>query len=263
MVDNYYSNNKMKKKFNQELLNEELKKFKLISEYSFYTGENDLAKPKDNLILGDLDEADDTPDDLEPVDDIETATDDVAKDLGVDDENGDMSGEIGDTSSDDVETAPEPEVAPLPEPEAPAGDEVEVDVTSLVKGSEDAKASADMASQNTQQLLQKFSELEGRVAAMDSITNKIEDLEKEIIKRSPTPVEKLEMRSLNSFPYSLKLTDYWAEKEGSYDVTGEKSKAKEYILTKDDVDSGYSDSQIKQSMNPNTDDENSFEEEDI
>jgi hypothetical protein len=37
---------------------------------------------------------------------------------------------------------------------------------------------------------------------MDKITNKIENLEQEIIKRNPTEVEKLEMRSLNSFPYS-------------------------------------------------------------
>jgi hypothetical protein len=40
---------------------------------------------------------------------------------------------------------------------------------------------------------------------MDKITNKIENLEQEIIKRNPTEVEKLEMRSLNSFPYSQKI----------------------------------------------------------
>ena len=55
---------------------------------------------------------------------------------------------------------------------------------------------------------------------MDQVINKIEDLEKEIEKRNPTPVEKLEMMSLDSFPYSVKLTDYWADKEG-YDVNGE------------------------------------------
>lgn len=256
----------MKKKFNSELLKEELKKFKMISEYSFYTGENDLTKHKDDLILGDLDEADDAPDDLEPTDDTNTddAANSVASDLGVDgdkgDDNGDMSGDIGDTSSDDVETAPEvaPEV-----PAEPASDEVEVDVTSLVKGSEEAKAAADLASQNTTQLLQKFSELEGRVAAMDNITHKIDHLEKEMVKRNPTPVEKLEMRSLNSFPYSLKLTDYWNEKEGPYDVTGQDKKDKEYILTKDDVDAGYSDSNIKQSLSSKPNEMNTFEEEDI
>ncbi len=61
------------------------------------------------------------------------------------------------------------------------------------------------------------------------------------------------------YPYSQKLTDYWADKEGSYDVMNNGAKKKEYILTKDDVDSGYSDSKIKQSFNVSPD----YEEEDI
>jgi len=44
----------MAKKINQQLLNEELKKFKLITEYTFYTEE---PKTEDNLILGTVDEA--------------------------------------------------------------------------------------------------------------------------------------------------------------------------------------------------------------
>jgi hypothetical protein len=76
---------------------------------------------------------------------------------------------------------------------------------------------------------------------MDKITNKIENLEQEIIKRNPTEVEKLEMRSLNLSLIVKKLTDYWADKEGQYDVMGDKQ---EYILTKDDVNSDYSDNNI-------------------
>ena len=75
-----------------------------------------------------------------------------------------------------------------------------------------------------------------------------EVLEKEIIKRNPTPVEKLEMRSLDSFPFNQKLTDYWAEKEGPYDVMGN-DKKKEYVLTKDDIDADFSPTNIKQSFN--------------
>lgn len=248
----------MKKKFNPELLKEELKKFRLLSEYSFYTGEDDSAKPK-------IDEEDD----LEPVGDDSEATDSVAADLGVDD---DTTGDIGSDDMDNVDSAPVDGEAPAPDtavapdaavPAPDAGNDVEVDVTSLVKGSEDAKQAADMASQNTSQLLKKFSELEHRVASMDNLSIKIDALEKEVVKRNPTPVEKLEMRSLNSFPYSLKLTDYWNEKEGPYDVTGQDSKKKEYVLTKNDVDHGYSDSQIKQSFNVKPEDTNSFEEEDI
>ena len=110
-------------------------------------------------------------------------------------------------------------------------------------------------------LLQKLSDLESRVASMANVSAKIDGLEKEIIKRNPTPVEKLEMRSLSSYPYSQKLTDYWADKEGQYDVMNQEGKNKEYILTKDDVEADYSDANIKKSFNVSTDD--SYEEEDI
>ena len=94
---------------------------------------------------------------------------------------------------------------------------------------------------------------------MSAITNKIEDLEKEIVKRNPTPVEKLEMRSLSSYPFNQKLTDYWADKEGPYNVMGEKKK-KEYVLTKDDVDAGYSEANIKKSFSSQ---DSPYEEEEI
>jgi hypothetical protein len=143
--------------------------------------------------------------------------------------------------------------------EEPASDDVEVDVTELVKGSEEAKMAADRASQNSEMLLQKLSDLESRVASMDNVSSKIAELEQEIIKRNPTPVEKLEMRSLSSFPYSQKLTDYWADKKGAYDVMGDEKEDEEYTLTQDDVDSSYSEGDIKQSFTVKDD----YEEEDI
>lgn len=251
-----------KNKFKPELLNEELKKFRLLSEYNFYTGEEVThgygeEKP---IILGDesLEEAEG---------DEEEATDAIAADLGVEppaEEPKDDTEETGELS--DEEPAEEtPEVSdetPALSDEEPAdtSNEIEVDVTSLVKGSEEAKAAADKATANTEVLLQKLADLESRVATMDNITSKIEGLEQEIIKRNPTPVEKLEMRSLSSYPYSQKLTDYWADKQGAYDVMGTGEEKKEYVLTKDDVDYDYSEPQIKQSFGVSPDE---FEEEDI
>lgn len=251
--------NRKKNKFNPEILKEEAKKFRLLSEYSFYTGENDTKHDKEeDLILGDIEEADETPDDLEPAADTEKAVDTVANDLGVDNTENPRGGEetSGDIEDVDIDAA----TAPEQQPEAPAEDEVELDVTDLVKGSKEAKQAADNASNNTNQLLAKFNELEGKVAAMDNITKKIDTLEKEIVKRNPTPVEKMEMRSLNSYPYSLKLTDYWAEKEGTHDVTGSERVKKGFVLTKDDVNADYSDIKIKNSFEV---DENDFTEEDI
>jgi hypothetical protein len=244
-----------KKKFNPELLKEEIGKFKFLTEYDFYQEKKEIPEYKD-LILGyeQLEEADEAPSDLKPEDNANSAADKVAADLGVD--AGDADGE---ESTSDIPEPDAPAEEPTPEPAAPASNDVEVDVTSLVKGSEEAKRAADMASKNSEMLLQKLTDLESRVASMSKISDKIEGLEKEIIKRNPTPVEKMEMRSLSSYPFNQKLTDYWADKGGAYDVMG-KEKPKEYVLTKDDVDSSYSDANLRKSFSIN---DNPYDEETI
>ena len=243
-----------KKKFNPELLKEEAKRFRNLLEYDFYQETKELPEYKD-LILGDKLAEEDAPADLEPADDAEKAGDAIGDELGVSADGGEeeISGDIPEPDMD----AEEPEVAPEPAPaEEPASDDIEVDVTSLVKGSEEAKHSADVASHNSEILLHKLSDLENKLNQMTQVSSKIEDLEKEIIKRNPTPVEKLEMRSLSSYPYSQKLTDYWADKEGAYNVMGDEPKKKEYVLTKQDVND-YSEGEIKKSFNL------PYEEEDI
>jgi hypothetical protein len=251
-----------KTKVNPQLLNEELKKFKLLSEYAFYgntTEEPEYEKP---LVLGsNLEEEEE-----------EGATDAIAADLGLEpsdeksedqpsdeEQTGDIPTEEPETPEDE-EPTDEPTDEPIEEPIEEPSNEVEVDVTSLVKGSEEAKAAADKATANTEMLLQKLSDLESRVASMDNITTKIEDLEKEIVKRNPTPVEKLEMRSLSSYPYNQKLTDYWADKEGPYNVMGGEKEKEEFVLTQKDVDYDYSEPQIKKSFGVSPDD---YEEEEI
>ena len=253
----------MAKKLNQKLLNEELKKFRLLSEYSFYMEEP--KKDDDDLILGsNLEEADE-----DPADDSKTAANTEGGDentFGTEETGVEAGGEAeatGDETMTDTETgdetagAEEMPAEETPAEEAPAEDEVEVDVTQIVRGSEEAKQAASDASEKTSELLAKFSELEQRVAAMDSISSKIQDLEQEIVKRNPTPVEKLELRSMNSFPYNIKLTDYWKDVEG-YDVNDEK-KPEEYILKKDDIETGYVDTSIKKTFDIPQD----YEEEDI
>lgn len=249
----------MNKKFNKDLLKEELKRFKQINEYTFYTG-----KKEENI-----DEADDAEEsDLDPVDnnsnddDLNADIDKIGNELDVDtdSENPDLN-TTNDTESNqdddsvdlNIDTNEVPEEQPLPDINT-GGDEVELDVTQLVQGTEEAKEVANQGNQKMDALLNKFGELEGKLANMDKINAKIDKLDHELEKRVPTPKEKLEMQSLNSYPYSLKLTDYWAEKEGTYDVTNNnEGEKKVYTLTKDDVNSGYSENNIK----------NSFEEEEI
>jgi hypothetical protein len=251
-----------KNKFNPDLLKEELNRFRLLNEYDFYQEKKEMPEYKD-LILGDLDEADNAPEDLEPADDaVDNAANDVADDLGVDADGGeDISGEIPDDAPE-AEPAQTPDVEPEPAP-APESDATEVDVTSLVKGSEEAKHAADVASHNSEMLMQQLQNLEKQVGNMSQLSAKIDGLEQEIIKRNPTPVEKLEMRSLASYPYSQKLTDYWADKEGAYDVMDKDKKPEEYVLKQEDVDADYSDANVKKSFTVTDTESDDYEEEDI
>lgn len=254
----------MKGKLNKELLNEELKRFKLLNEYDFYVGEDEEIDDVDNLILGE--EGEEEEDDLglgdieddsktaasDDGEDMESAEDDLEVDIETDgDEDVDLEAgdEFGDELGDESELDMEP-----------AEDEVELDVTQLVQGSEEAKASADSANQKIDQLMGMIDNLEGKLNSMDSITSKIDNLENELEKRAPTPEEKLEMRSLDSFPYNLKLTDFWSDKKGQYDVMGtdEEDENEEYVLTQKDVEEEYNETQVKASFN-----ENPYEEEDF
>lgn len=255
-----------KVKVNPELLKEELKRFKMLEGYNFYGTKETEPEYKDTedsknaeLLLGNIDEDDEIPNDTDPTADPAAAPDGGGDDMG--NPEAEIAGDLGlDAETPETGEIPEPEAeAPAPPVEEPVDDGIEVDVTSLVKGSEEAKASADAASQNTQALLQKLGDLEIRLAKMSHLSDKIDNLEKEIVVRNPTPVEKLEMRSFDSYPYNQKLSDYWADKEGPYDVMNN-NKEKEYVLTKQDLNNNFSEPEIKKSFDVKQSD---YEEEDI
>jgi hypothetical protein len=260
----------MKKKFNPNLLKEELNRFKLLENYQYYA-ENQMLP---EYTLEEADEPDDAVADDAGADEADDASLDdaiaqAADDLGTDDSGADAGAGVGadaavDTEADvDAGFGDAPGVEPDMPVEEPAANEEEVDVTALVKGSEEAKQAADRASQNTEMLMQQLRKLEAQVGNMSQITAKIDNLEQEMVKRNPTQVEKMEMRSLSSYPYSQKLTDYWADKEGQYDVMNTQKKPKEYILKQDDVDASYSDANVKKSFNPDNISDSDYTEEDI
>lgn len=136
----------------------------------------------------------------------------------------------------------------------------EIDVTSIVKGSDEAKEMAQQAVTVGQQnssylksLTDKLSNFETQLSKMDSIASKIGKLEQDI----KTPEEKLELRSLDSFPFNMKLSDYWDEKSKTDDryriSTGENmedGQQKEYVLTPEEIENSYSEEEIKSSFNP-------------
>ena len=93
--------------------------------------------------------------------------------------------------------------------------------------------------------ISKLEDLESKLSAMDSIFDKINSLETKIEKyREKTPEEKLHLRSLDSYPYNQKLTDFFVDKQGEMEQSGKN----EYVLTDEDVES-FSPNEIKKTFN--------------
>ncbi len=82
--------------------------------------------------------------------------------------------------------------------------------------------------------------IESMKGMIDQNNNDIESLKQEFEKRNPTQTEKLNLRSLDSYPFNIKPTDYWAQKEKDSNYSAyadnDESGTKEYIITNNDVD---------------------------
>ena len=228
----------------KKLISEELKRHMELLEYTFYMEDKTEEDDIENLLLGaeKLYEQDPVPaEDTVEVDAEEETTEDP---FGGDEEASEtdpFGGEEGMEVEDEFAT------------EEGGEETVEVDVTDIVDKAEQTRTEIEDMTAKMDELLGKLGDLEGKVGDMDQVIDKIDGLEKEIAERNPTPVERLEMRSMDSFPYSVSLTDYWTDKEG-YDVGGEEKE--EYVITQKDVDD-YSATEIKDSFDYNKNDENS------
>ncbi len=78
------------------------------------------------------------------------------------------------------------------------------------------------------------------LSKVDSNNSEIESLKAEFEKRNPTQTEKLNLRSLDSYPFNVKPNEFWAEKakQGGYETYADNDEptTKEYVITNDDVD---------------------------
>ena len=241
-------------KYTNENHKKDIDKFRLLLEYDFYVGEEEVYDPEMDDETGEIITEEppegEAPEDEMPADDGFGGEEAPEDEMPTDDGFGG-----GEEAPEDEMPAPEEMSEPLPEPE-PMEDEVELDITELVQGTEEAKASADKATQQITILMSKFDNLSASIEKMSAINKKIDDLEQEVERRNPLPKEQLEMRSLDSYPYSLKLTDYWSEKEGNYDVMGGKKENEEYVLTQDEVDRDYNPIEVKDSFDYSEEEEN-------
>lgn len=120
--------------------------------------------------------------------------------------------------------------------EQPGPDDNVLDVDDLTSAQEETNTAI-------QGLDAKFEQLVGTIdkfiSAIDKNDAEIQNLKQELEKRNPTPLEKLDLRSVNdSFPYNVKPTDYWKDKEATsnYRVGGDDETPKQYELHQSDID---------------------------
>ena len=133
----------------------------------------------------------------------------------------------------------------------------EVDITDLVNMIKDVKKDLDEPQQQdpgeTQRMddvFSKLGELEAKLSDMDQVIAKIDELGDQIENVTPpTPVEKLEMRSLDSGPFDKKPQEFFNEKQEEMRKSGKN----EYVLTKGDVEN-YGKYDMMKSFNPTAQD---------
>ncbi len=136
---------------------------------------------------------------------------------------------------------------------APTTDTEEIDITDLVnmtksvkKELEDRKQDNSSVINKMDDVFSKLTDLEQKLSQMDMVMDRINKLysKMETLKEK-TPQERLEMRSLDSYPFNQNPQQFFANKQDQMRASGKN----EYVLTKSDVES-YSTDAIRQSFNP-------------
>lgn len=150
---------------------------------------------------------------------------------------------------------------PPPPAEAPSEDTTEeIDITDLVNMTKSIKKDLDDSKGENQGVVSKMddvftklNDLEQKLANMDAVMAKIDQLGAKIEQvKEPTPQERLEMRSLDSYPFNQNPQEFFSQKQGEMRASGKN----EYVLTKDDIQN-YSQETIRDTFNPQ-DEENEF-----
>jgi hypothetical protein len=166
---------------------------------------------------------------------------------------GDVAGDAAPTEVPepiDVENDPDVEEVGGDEDKEKEGDDdtEEIDITDLVSAQQDIKSKQDEIMDT---LFTRLDDLQSKLENMDQIISKIDSLETKFDKyREKTPEERLELRSLDSYPYNQKLTDFFDDKKTEMDAAGKN----EYILTSDEVEN-FSPGEIKKTFNKYEEDE--------
>ena len=171
----------------------------------------------------------------------------------------------GDEPMDDapIEDIPAEEPAgDMPVDDMGGEDVEEIDITDLVTMTQniknqldDKKSETDAVVGKMDAVFSKLDDLEVKLSQMDNVIAKIDGLESKIeTMKEPTPQERLEMRSLDSYPFNQKPSEFFSQKELDMKASGKN----EYVITKQDVED-YNDKEMRDSFNIDPNAENEVE----
>lgn len=122
-------------------------------------------------------------------------------------------------------------------------DEEVIDVDDVVKAQEITNDKVNDVGKDLGTVDKRIEKLLGALENMQDVIDKnnaeIADLKSEFEKRNPTQTEKLNLRALDSYPFSVRPNDYWKEKssDSNYEAYADNAEptTKEYKITNDDV----------------------------
>jgi hypothetical protein len=222
----------------EKKLHEELNRYRSINNYGkrFITEQEEEPVDPADLPTGD------EPMDDAPIEDI--PAEEPTGDMPVDDMGGEEP--VEDMPADDM-----------------GGEDVEeIDITDLVTMTQniknqldDKKSETDAVVGKMDAVFSKLDDLEVKLSQMDNVIAKIDGLENKVeTMKEPTPQERLEMRSLDSYPFNQKPSEFFSQKELDMKASGKN----EYVITKQDVED-YNDKEMRDSFNIDQNAENEVE----
>lgn len=155
------------------------------------------------------------------------------------------------------------DAAPVDPAAAPEMDSTEeIDITDLVNMTKSLKKDIEGTQNDNSTVIgkmddvfTKLDDLASKLSEMDTLVQKIEQLGAEVKQMKPeTPQERLEMRSLDSYPFNQKPTDFFSQKQEEMKASGKN----EYVLTKDDVND-FTPETLRDTFNDTGEEENENE----
>lgn len=225
----------MDKKFLKENnLYESHKRFKKLYEYTFIS--NDLNEDDDDEMDNDG-----------SIDDLMNMPDQKPQQPTPNDK-----GDVNNTDNQDMDTS-DPDTPTLgdtldepnsndkiePETETDSNDEEVIDVDDLTNSQEETESKVEDVDSKITQLIDLVNSFSEKINQNDA---KIEDLKKEFQLRNPTEVEKLNLRSQDSMPFTVSPKDYWEDKSSNSNYKAEfdnsvapNKEEMEYVIKNGDI----------------------------